>query len=128
MKKYVLIGIVALLIVAVIGGVILVRHSTGIPTGEVTLYSQGDSVTLSGDEALCIRTLLTFRFYRYGIGGCPFKDGVTLTIGDREFALATDGCESAKDLRNENCVEFNRVEWDKIKELYTKYFGNTLLD
>ena len=124
MKKYIIIGVIVLLII----GAIFAFLSTGVPVGKVTLHNQGESISLFGTEALAIRTLFTFRFYNYGIGGCPFKDGVTLTIGDREFALATDGCYSAKDLGNEDCVEFNWMEWKQIKDLFAKYFGKTLLD
>lgn len=124
MWKYIIIGVLLLLVVSFV----LFNFSTGFPFGEVTLLNQGDSVTLSGSEAVSVRALFIFRFYRYGIGGCPFKDGVSLTIGNREFALATDGCYSAKDLQNEDCMEFNRMEWKVIKDLYAKYFGKTLLD
>lgn len=123
MRKYIIIGILLLLI----AGFVLYHFSSGFPLGEVTLLNQGNRITLSGSEAVAVRTLFIFRFYRYGIGGCPFTDGVSLTIGDREFALATDGCYSAKDLQNGDCMEFNRREWKVIKDLFAKYYGKTLL-
>ena len=124
MKKYIIIAAIVLLI----AGVILGIFSTGLPLGMVILHNQEESVALSGAEAAAVRTLFIFRFYRYGIGGCPFTDGVSITIGNREFALATDGCYSAKDLQNDDCMEFNRLEWKRIKDLFANYFGETLLD
>ena len=123
MKKLIIIGIIFLLIAAVILGI----FSTGLPLGMVILHNQEESVALSGAEATAVRTLFIFRFYRYGIGGCPFTDGVSITVGNRAFALATDGCYSAKDLQNDDCMEFNRLEWKRIKDLFAKYFEKTLL-
>lgn len=127
MKKSVVVILIVALVLALIAAVILGVHSTGPLFGTVTLHNKRETFTLSGQEAKDIQRLFAFRFYRYGIGGCPYKDGAWLSIGGREFALATDDCYTAKDLKNENCMEFSRTEWEQITKLYTRYFGYTSL-
>lgn len=126
MKKVLLIVIVAVVALAVL--LICYQNSTGLLQGSVTIHNQGESVTLSEAEAKVVRSIFTLHFYRYGIGGCPYNDGVSITIGDREFLLATDGCESAKDSKNGNCMEINRVEWKLIQQIFAEHFGKTLID
>ena len=127
-KKVILIASIALVVILALSALqICHQHSTWLPQGLVTIHNQGQAVTLTDAEARTIHTLLTLRFYRYGIGGCPYNDGVSITIGDQEFFLATDGCPTAKDSRNGNCMEFDRVEWKQLQKIFSDHFGKTLI-
>ena len=130
MKKKV-IGVISIAIVVILALSALQichQHSTWLPQGVVTIHNQDQSVTLSEAEAKAVRAIFTLHFYRYGIGGCPYGDGVSITIGDREFFLATDGCPTAKDSKNGNCMEFDRVQWHQIQKIFSEHFGETLID
>ena len=128
-KKVILIASIVLVVILALSTLqICHQHSTWLPQGVVTIHSQGEAVTLTDAEARTIQTLFTLRFYRYGIGGCPYNDGVSITIGDQEFFLATDGCPSAKDSRNGNCMEFDQVEWKLIQKIFSDHFGKTLIN
>ena len=127
-KKVVLIVSIALAVILALSALqICHQHSTRLPQGVVTIHNQGQSVTLTDVEARTIRTMFTLRFYRYDIGGCPYNEGVSVTIGDREFFLATDGCPTAKDSLNGNCMEFDQVEWKQIQKIFSDHFGDTLI-
>ena len=127
-KKVILIVSIVLVVLLALSALqICHQHSTWLPQGVITIHNQGESFTLIGSEDRAIRSLFTLRFYRYGIGGCPYTDGVSITIGDREFFLATDGCASAKDSRNGNCMEFNQVDWKQIQKIFFDHFGKTLI-
>jgi hypothetical protein len=127
-KKVTIIICIAIVVILALAALqICHQHSTWLPQGVVTIHNQGQSVTLTDAEARTIRSILTLHFYRYGIGGCPYNDGVSITIGDREFFLATDGCPTAKDSLNGNCMEFNRADWKQIQKIFSDHFGNTLI-
>jgi hypothetical protein len=128
-KKIVLIVSIAIVIIIALAALqICHQHSTWLPQGSITIHNQGESVTLIGTEARTIRALFTLHFYRYGIGGCPYSDGVSITIGDREFFLAADGCPTAKDSINGNCIEFNQVDWKQIQKIFNDHYGKTLIN
>lgn len=125
-KNVILIVIVTAVIISSL--LICYQHSTGLPQGSVTIHNQGESATITEAEAQVLRSILTLRFYRYGIGGCPYNEGVSITIDEREFFLATDGCPTAKDSKNGNCMEFNQADWKLIQKIFSDYFGKTLID
>ena len=127
-KKVTIIICIAIVVILALAALLIFhQHSTGLPQGVVTIHNQGQSVILTDAETRTIRSLFTLHFYRYGIGGCPYNDGVSITIGDWEFFLATDGCPTAKDSRNGNCMEFDQVEWKQIQKIFSDHFGNTLI-
>ena len=130
MKKATITAIVIAIALAIllIVAVKFIVHSTGNLSGPVQIHNQGEAVTISDAEAEAFYKLFSFRFYNYGIGGCPFHSGLSVTFGDQEFALAYDGCYCAKNLKNGHCIEFTRSEWLQIRELFSKYFGKTLID
>ena len=128
-KKIVLIISIAIVVIIALTALqICHQHSTWLPHGSVTIHNQGQSETLIGVEARAISSIFTLHFYRYGIGGCPYSDGVSIIIGDREFFLATDGCASAKDSKNGNCMEFNQKDWKLIQKIFADHFGKTLIN
>lgn len=122
MKKKIWISIlgIALVILA-----ISFFSSTCIPTGEVTLCYQDIEVTLTPVEAELMREIFSFKFYNGGIGGCPYEEDVTITFGNKAYAIAMDGCYTAKEWHSNRCIEFNRVEFGLIKGLFEKYCGKT---
>ena len=125
MKKYIWILIVCVVLVIVAVVAVFYFASTGVPPGEVTLRYKGTAVTLTEEEAALMREIFSLKFYNGGIGGCPYEEGTSITFGDTVYAIATDGCHTAKDWQNGCCFEFNRDEFDAIAALFTKYFGNT---
>ena len=124
-KKILLIVLIAAVLLAAL--LLCYQHSTGLPQGAVTIHNQGESIPLTDAEARTVRSILTLHFYRYGIGGCPYNDGVSITIGGREFFLATDGCPTAKDSRNGNCLEFNQTDWTQLQKIFSDHFGKTMI-
>ena len=118
MKKYILIGLAVLVVIILV----ISLFSTGLPMGKVIITDSTGSVTLSGEEATAFRMFFAFRFYRYGIGGCPFNDGVSISIGNQKFALATDGCQCIKDLTNGPCMELNHEDWQTLMNLIAQAY------
>ena len=118
MKKYILIGLAVLVAIVLV----ISLFSTGLPLGKVIITDSTGSVTLRGQEAMAFRMFFAFRFYRYGIGGCAFNDGVSISIGNRQFALATDGCQCVKDISNGPCVEFSNEDWQELSSLISQAY------
>ena len=118
MKKYIIIGFAIVLAIVLIVGI----FSTGLPMGHVTLSNSSTSVSLSGSEAMAFRTFFTFRFYRYGIGGCPFNESTSIRFGNREFVLATDGCYCVKDVKSGHCIELNEQQWSRLQNMIAEGF------
>ena len=128
MKKAIIIVIAITLAILLLVFVKFAVHSTGHLSGNVQIHNKENVVTLSDAEAAALYKFFPSRFYNYGVGGCPFDGGLSITFGDREFALAYDGCACAKDLKTGHCIEFSRSEWLQVREIFSKYFGKTLLD
>lgn len=125
MKKKIWIPILCAALLLMIVAAVFYFESTGVPSGEVTIHYGRKAVTLTPDEADLMRSIFRFKFYNNGIGGCSYDQSTCITIGDTVYAIATDGCYTAKNWQNGRCFEFNREEYDQIAALFEKYFGKT---
>ena len=104
---------------------IFTNFSTGIPSGEAALHYDGKDFPLISEEAEQMKKIFRFKFYDFGIGGCPYEEDISITFGDTVFAIATDGCYSAKEWDAERYIVFSRSEFEQIAALFKKYCGNT---
>jgi len=125
-KNWKRILIIALILVTAFG--ILNIFSTGIPVGKAVLTYKGTQVTLTPEESYQMWKIFVFKFYRYGIGGCPYEEDVTISFGNAVYAIATDDCYTAKEWNKEKYFEFNRLEFQQIAALFEKYCGDTSID
>ena len=123
MKKNIWILCVVLVVILVL--TIAVLSTTGVPLGEVTINYEGTTITLTSVEASLMRSIFSFKIYKGGIGGCPYEEDISIAFGNTVYAIATDGCYTAKDWQNGRCFEFNNVEFEAIAALFERYFGNT---
>ena len=126
-KRFVVLAICAIIAIAIIM-YIGSNITTGIPVGDATVSYRGTEFTLTDEEAAEMQQIFAWKVYNRGIGGCPFNENTAISFGETVFAIATDDCYSAKDMRNELCIEFDRDEFQKIIALYEKYFGDTVID
>lgn len=117
--------IIAIVLAVVLG--ILRFFTTGIPIGKAVLTYKGTQVTLTAEESFRMRWILSWKFYDYGIGGCPFREDISISFGNTVYAIACDGCASAKDWNNERYFIFNREEFEQIAALFEKYCDKTLI-
>ena len=102
-----------------------VNYSTGVPTGEVVLHYDGKEFSLTSEEAEQMQKIFRFKFYNFGIGGCYYKENTAITFGNQKFAIALDGCWSAKEWDAEHYIVFSRLEFEQIAALFEKYCGDT---
>lgn len=126
--KIVLIGMILLLqlIFALLAAyLIFTNFSTGIPAGEAVLHYEGKDFPLTREEAEQMRKVFRFKFYDFGIGGCPYEEDISISFGDTVFAIATDDCYTAKEWDAERYIEFSRREFEQIAALFKKYCGDT---
>ena len=127
MKKTILIRVLCIALILLVIGITIICQSTDIPMGTAVLQYEGKEVTLTQEEAFRMRCIFSFKFYEYGIGGCPYEEDISITFGNTVYAIATDGCYTAKDWHGEHYISFNSVEFDAIAALFEKYFGKTVI-
>lgn len=128
MKKRLIIGIICIAIATALLLHIGSYICTGVLIGNAALRYQGTEVTLTAEESALMREIFRFKFYNRGIGGCPFDENTSISFENTVFAIALDDCYSAKDMRNNLFIEFNREEFQEIIAVYEKYFGDTMID
>lgn len=104
---------------------IFVNFSTGTPDGEAVLHYEGKDFLLTSEEAEQMRKIFRFKFYDYGIGGCPYEEDISISFGNTVYAIATDGCFTAKEWDAERYIVFSRSEFEQIAALFKKYYGDT---
>ena len=117
--------VIALAVIVVLG--ILVIPSTGIPSGKALLHYEGTSFELTKDEASRVQLIFLFKNYNDGIGGCPFQQDISISIGDTVYAIALDGCHCIKNWQKDKCFELSDTEFQQIADLFKKYCGDTLI-
>ena len=120
-RKIILIGIILLILAVLIVHLVYVNYSTSVPTGTAVLHCEGKSFPLTWKESEQMRKIFDFKFYNPGIGGCYYEEDIAISFGDRVFAIALDGCWTAKEWDAERCIEFNRLEFELIAALFKKY-------
>lgn len=104
---------------------------TSIPSdAPVTLtfiYSDKNiSVTLADDEAATVIDILNGNRYDPSFAGypsCGFTQNVSLTVGDRVFAIACDTCNCIEDLSKLRFFDIPKEDMDYIHSLFEKYGG-----
>ena len=101
------------------------NYSTGVPAGEVVLHHDGKEFSLTSEEAEQMRKIFRFKFYDLGIGGCYYEEGTALSFGDRKFAIALDGCYTAKEWDAERYMRLSSSEFEQIADLFKKYWEDT---
>ena len=117
--------LILLILALLIAHHICVNYTTCVPTGEAVLHCEGKSFPLTWKDAEQMRKIFDFKFYNPGIGGCHYEGDVAISFGDRVFAIALDGCWTAKEWNIERYIEFNRLEFEQIAALFKKYCGDT---
>ena len=95
--------------------------------GDVTIHSSIDSTDvtqpLSGSDAAAVKAIFSWKIYEvFGDGaGCPFGKQLTVTIGDKVFALAQDGCHVVMDAQSQKIFFLSKDEWLRIYNIFKSY-------
>lgn len=85
------------------------------------------NVTLTDDEATKVIDILDGNTYDpnilLGYPSCGFHKNVALTVGNRSFAIASDGCNCVVDLGNYLYFDIPKEDMAYIHSLFEKYGG-----
>ena len=127
MKKKIWMSILGIALAVLVILAVLSFSSTRIPTGEVVLRYKDTEVVLTEEEAFRMRLIFSFKIYDGQIYGCPYEEDIGIKFGDTVYAIATDGCYTAKEWHGGRCFEFNSVEFEQIAALFQKYCGDTVI-
>ena len=83
-------------------------------------------VTLEDDEAERIIDILDGNNYYSifsGIPSCGFDKNISLSVGNRVFAIACDSCHCIQDLSNLKYFSIAQEDMEYIHSLFEKYGG-----
>ena len=101
-----------------------------IPKGEraVLTYDPpvlGDSLrvveTLTAEESAAVRRILLDAQRRDGAEGALFAKAVSLSFGERVFAVAYEGGEAVWDVQNDQYYAVDKEDWADILALFKRY-------
>ena len=101
-----------------------------IPKGEraVLTYDppvMGDSLrvveTLTAEESATVRRILMDAKRMDGADGASFTKAVSLSFGERVFAVAYRGGEAVWDVQNDQYYAIDKADWEEILALFKRY-------
>ena len=101
-----------------------------IPKGELAVLTydppvQGDSLrvveTLTAEESAAVRRILMDATRTDGADGISFTKAVSLSFGERVFAVAYRGGEAVWDVQNDQYYAIDKADWADILALFKRY-------
>ena len=91
--------------------------------GPYTNGHDGPPQTLTAEETTRVEEILEEAEYIPSGAGCPFKENVSISFGDRVFAISCDGCNTVLDIEAQRYYEVTREGRQYIIDLFKKYMG-----
>ena len=101
-----------------------------IPKGELAVLTYdppvlGDSLrvveTLTAEESAAVRRILMDAKHTDGADGALFTKAVSLSFGERVFAVAYEGGEAVWDVQNEQYYAVDKADWADLLALFERY-------
>lgn len=94
------------------------------PTWSDVSIQDGDlQQTLPRDDANTIKAIFRGKVYDVlGDGaGCPFSKQLSITIGNKVFALSQDGCHTVLELNSGKDFALSDRQWSIIRMIFQSY-------
>lgn len=87
--------------------------------------SGAKTATLTAEETERVEEILEDADYIPGGAGCPFKN-LSISFGEREIAISTDGCNTALDKERERYYQMSGEDYAYILSLFVDYLEYSL--
>lgn len=77
--------------------------------------------TLTAEESAAVRRILMDAKRTDGADGASFAKAVSLSFGERVFAVAYRGGEAVWDVQNDQYYAIDKADWEEILALFKRY-------